>query len=144
MITKRPAIEADKAYLKRLFRLVYQDVVTRQFGQWDAEKYDRYIDETWPEQRYEILQLDGEDIGAIWVSREPDHVFLKEIQIDPRHQNKGIGRQLLDDVLGEARAAGLQVRLRVLKQSRARVLYERLGFAVTGEYKGTHVWMECR
>lgn len=46
-------------------------------------------------------------------------------------------------IMEEARGLGLPVRLQVLKvNTRARALYERLGFRCTG-HTGTHDLMEC-
>lgn len=68
---------------------------------------------------------------------------VAEIQIDPRHQNRGIGTSVLLDVIAEASARGRDVRLSVgLENERAVRLYERLGFVSVGETE-THRHMRC-
>ena len=64
------------------------------------------------------------------------------IYILPEHQSRGIGTHLVSELLAGARAAGLAVRLRVLKGNPARRLYEKLGFTVTREIE-THDYMEA-
>lgn len=64
-----------------------------------------------------------------------------EIQLLPEFQGHGIGTALLQRELRFADARGLPVRLQVLRENRARTLYERLGFRVCGE-TDTHFLME--
>jgi hypothetical protein len=63
---------------------------------------------------------------------ESDHVFLIEILIAPEHQNCGVGTELVGRVLARAGARGVPVRLQVLRANRARNLYERPGFQLSG------------
>lgn len=141
-IHRRPATEDDKIFLKRLAREVYQDVVTKQFGCWDETLQDKHFQEKWSRHNYQIIEQAGQKIGAFWISREPDHLWLSEIQIAPSHQNQGIGTVLLKEALREARALGLPLRLHVLIENRAKALYERLGFNVIGMLENTHYQME--
>ena len=62
------------------------------------------------------------------------------IEISPDYQRRGIGTILMHDLLRKAAARGISVTLQVLKVNPARVLYERLGFELTGE-TGTHYLM---
>jgi len=137
-----PATEDDKHFLKNLNRDVYKPVVIRQFGAWDDAFHDRHFEEKWAVQDYQIVELAGQRVGAIWLSKESDHLWLREIQISPPHQNQGIGTKLLMKVLDEAANSGLSLRLRVLTENRAKALYDRLGFKGIGMHGDTHYWME--
>ena len=137
-----PATEDDKVFLKNLNREVYEPVVIRQFGVWDDAFQDRQFEEKWAVQNYQIVELSGQRVGAIWISEEPDHLWLREIQIAPSHQNQGIGTKLLTKVMGEAKTSGVPIRLRVLTENRAKALYVRLGFKDIGMHRDTHFWME--
>ena len=136
------ATEDDKGFLKDLNREVYEPVVIRQFGVWDDAFQDRHFEEKWAVQNYQIVELSGQRVGAIWLSEESDHLWLREIQISPPHQNRGIGTKLLMKMMDEATASGLPIRLRVLTENRAKALYERLGFKIIGMHGDTHYWME--
>ena len=79
-------------------------------------------------------------IGHLSVRRTDDEIFLAAIAIAPEQQNQGIASQLLQDLLSESDRSHLPVTLQVLKVNPARRLYERLGFAHTGE-TSTHYLM---
>ncbi|MEM7168843.1 MAG: GNAT family N-acetyltransferase [Pseudomonadota bacterium] len=141
-LRRRPSNQADKAFANALNEEVYRDLAIEQFGSWDAAAQDSYFDRKWDTGAYQIIECDGAPIGVLWLQREKDHLWLREIQIQRAQQNQGLGTQLLLDVMTEAHAITLPIRLRVLKGNRALSLYERLGFRVTGEYHDTHTWME--
>ena len=119
----------------------YRDVVERQFGAWDEIRQRGHFERKWGESDYLKITCNGEMAGILVREEHDDHVFLSEIQIDPNQQGCGLGTKVISDVIDRALKAGLPVRLRVLLQSRAKALYERLGFVVTGEIE-THYLME--
>lgn len=144
MIQRRPATDADRRFLKRLNQRAYEPVVTAQFGDWDEALQGRIFAGKWSAQRYQTVEKDGQRVGAICVLRAIDHVWLGEIQIAPAHQNQGVGTRLLRELIGEARALGVPLRLRVLIANRAKALYEQLGFVVVGRHEDTHFVLEHR
>jgi len=83
--------------------------------------------------RSQIIQLGSERIGVLCVDRLATHHQLDQLYIVPEHQRQGIGAHVLQLVLSEAQAAGLPVRLRVLRSNPARSFYERHGFCVFSE-----------
>jgi ribosomal protein S18 acetylase RimI-like enzyme len=67
-------------------------------------------------------------------------LFLAYVAILPAFQGRGVGTAIVRDLVEEARAQDLPVTLQVLKENPgARRLYERLGFAVTGENETSHL-----
>lgn len=113
-----------------------------QFGQWVESDQDAWFaQKLLGDAILRIIEVGGIRLGAIGVSDAPDHVFLQELQILPEFQNQGIGTAILRAELERATALGLPIRLRVLQQNRARSLYERHGFTVTGETE-THYLMQ--
>lgn len=140
-IAIRDTGEADKDFLRRLHHSAYRDVVERQFGGWDEAQQDAYFDKDWNPGQYQIVELEGEAVGAFCVEECADHLLLKEIQVFPDFQRKGIGSRMLQKVINEAEFMGVNVRLRVLKENPARGLYEKFGFLQTGE-TDTHFLME--
>jgi ribosomal protein S18 acetylase RimI-like enzyme len=80
-----------------------------------------------------IVLVDGAPVGRLVVDASADHVELIDIALLPDHRNLGIGTSVLRSVLAQADRIGRVVRLHVEKQSRAVHLYERLGFAISGD-----------
>jgi ribosomal protein S18 acetylase RimI-like enzyme len=84
-----------------------------------------------------VIEIDGERAGRLRVVRAPDHLELAGIQLLPAHQGHGIGTHLVEQLVVEARDAGLPMWLHVEPDNpRARALYERLGFVAVGEDDG--------
>ncbi len=81
----------------------------------------------------QVLLREGRIVGLLKLDRSgADHVVM-QIQLAPELQGHGLGKALLQEYIAEARAAGRDVTLHVLKANPARGLYERLGFVVEGE-----------
>lgn len=141
-LTRRLATEADEAFVRGTNKRAYEDVVTRQFGKWDEKQQEAGFDDKWKRAAFDVVELAGERVGAIWVTDEGEYLWLREVFLDPDYQQRGIGTQLVTEELGRARGLHKPLRLRVLRESRARVLYTRLGFVLCGE-TATHFWMEA-
>jgi ribosomal protein S18 acetylase RimI-like enzyme len=139
----RPCTGDDGEFARRVHREAYFDVVTRQFGEWDDERQRGFFEAKWDPPGYRAIVVDGADVGVVRSRREADHYFLDEIQLLPMAQGSGVGSAIIRDLQEQAQHAGLPLRLQVLKQNRARRLYERLGFYVTGE-TAHHFQMEWR
>ena len=60
---------------------------------------------------------------------------------DLKKKNKGIGTDILNNLLIKNKQKGLKTKLKVFKNSPAKKLYERLGFSVYGENE-SHYQME--
>jgi GNAT superfamily N-acetyltransferase len=141
-LVRRAATEADKPFVWQANARAYEEVVTRQFGEWDAEQQESKFDDKWRCAAFEVVELGGERVGAIWTTDEGDHLWLREVFLLPNHQQQGIGTGLVKQEIVKARRLSKPLRLRVLRESRARALYTRLGFSVCGETE-THFWMEA-
>jgi GNAT superfamily N-acetyltransferase len=137
--TLRPASGTDYAWLRRLHHAAMRELVERVWG-WDEAFQDAYFREHFDPSGRQIVQVAGVDVGVIKVLHQGDELFLAEIQIMPAHQGHGLGSALIRDLQDRARLEGLPVGLQVTRANRARVLYERLGFVITGE-TATHYLM---
>jgi ribosomal protein S18 acetylase RimI-like enzyme len=81
----------------------------------------------------QIVQVAGDAVGLLKVSRDDGDWCLTQIQLRPGSQGQGLGRQLIQSVIDEARKAGASLRLGVLKANPALRFYQRLGFTVVAE-----------
>ena len=127
----RPATEQDAPFLVDLACEAYRDVVTRQFGSWDASEQAARFAAKVAELPFELGELSGQPVAAVSASTHTDHVFLDELLVLPAFQNRGFGAYLLEREIGRARQRGLPLRLHTLRQNRALRLFERHGFVVT-------------
>ena len=140
-VTRRPALETDADFARRVHHRAYREVVERQFGLWDEAQQDRFFDGDWRAGGFEIVLCDGVPCGYLCVEDRPDDVHVREIVLLPEFQGRGIGSRLLSDVIAHARQRGVPVRLGTHHQNRAQRLYRRLGFREIGR-TGTHLLFE--
>lgn len=141
-VTRRVAGPSDLEFLFALLEAALGPYVEQTYGPWQEEdQRARFFGSTRPE-THEIVELEGRPIGCLKIERRAGEIRLQRVFLLPAHQNRGLGSQLVRELLAEARAAGLPVRLRVFRVNPAQRLYRRLGFVVTGETE-THVLMEC-
>ena len=139
----RPASVADQEFARCLHLAAYRDVVVRQFGSWDEEMQDKFFEDSWNPCEARIVQMQGRDIGLVQHRVHQDRVELVELQLLPEYQGRGIGALLLKEEQAAASGLGLPVKLRVLRESRAWVLYERVEFREVGS-ADVHILMQFR
>ncbi|WP_447555987.1 GNAT family N-acetyltransferase [Vreelandella sp. EE22] len=141
-IARLIAVESDHDFIWSAYSSAYKDVVERQFGVWEGRLQKSAFDEKWHQGGFEVVALNGTYVGAVWITNEGKFFQLRDIFLAPEYQGQGIGSQVVQQALDKAHAAGMPLRLRVLKQSQAIALYERLGFTRCGETQ-TQYWMEA-
>ena len=129
--TFRQATSADADFIYRVVEATMRAYVEQIWGSFSEEYNRKNIAATIAAANYAIIQLKGEDIGAISVERHPTHVQLAQLYILPAHQNRGIGTSILRDLLREGKQTRKPVRLRILAVNPVRGLYEREGFRIT-------------
>ncbi len=95
------------------------------WGAWNDDEVRHNIAESITAGYTQIIELGDAPIGIHVVERAPDHIQLWRIFILPEYQRRGIGSQLIERLLAEARSARLPLRLRVLRVNPAFKLYER-------------------
>jgi len=90
-----------------------------------------------------IVERRGKAVGRLYLDDTPEGLLVVDIGLLALVRGKGIGGDLLKAAQAQARRQGSPgVWLHVLKDNvRARTLYERLGFAATGE-TATHWRMD--
>ena len=76
----------------------------------------------------QLIFLNGQRIGLLKVVEDAERIELVQIQLEPAHQGKGIGQEVLNSIIEKSLREGKPLSLSVLKGNRARKLYERLGF----------------
>lgn len=151
-VAMRPVCADDEAFLYELYASTRAEEMAA-WG-WDAAQQEMFLRLQFTAQRqhyemayaqsdHKIILFDDRAAGRMLVFRSELEIVLVDIALLPEHRNTGIGAALIGDLLLEAEQAGKPVRLHVIKQNRARRLYERLGFEII-EDTGTHFKMERR
>ena len=107
--------------------------------QFDAQ--DAWWRENYAAASFDVILVDGEPAGRLYVHRGPSEIRIVDIALLPEHRGSGIGTRLLEELLAEGDAAGKSVTIHVERMNPALRLYERLGFSVA-EDKGIYLFLE--
>ncbi len=148
----RPIGPADEDFLFRLYAstrdgemalLDWSDAQKEAFLRMQFDAQHKYYVEQFPEARLDLVVLEGEPIGRLYVDRRDDEIRLIDIALLPEHRGGGIGGAMMRELLAEARAAAKPVRIHVERFNPAMRLYQRLGFERIEE-QGVYDLMEWR
>ena len=97
-----------------------------------------------PDATHDIIELDGQPVGRLWVDRRPGEIRVIDITVLEAHQGRGIGRRIFEDLQAEATRDGCVLRESVFVENhRARALYHDLGFETVNE-SGGYLALEWR
>ena len=134
----RPYIDNEyhdyKEFIYQTKKNAYKQYVEANWGAWNEEDQRRYFnnfiesvaDDTW------IIQMNGKDIGFYnGMTLEDGSYEIGNICIIPEYQGKGIGTQVLKDIMELHK--GQDLHIQYFKQNPVGKLYERLGFQSNGE-----------
>ncbi|MCA9672406.1 MAG: GNAT family N-acetyltransferase [Myxococcales bacterium] len=126
-----------------IMKRALREATERMFGPWDETlQRQMFFRSTKPEQ-HELVLLDGEVVGYLLIERAREAITLQRITLLPEVQKRGLGTQLIREVMTEAAAQRVPLRLQVFPDNPARRLYARLGFVEIGASE-THVQMQWR
>jgi len=140
-VTLRAAKSEDLGFLFSLLKVALGSYVEETYGGWrEEEQHARFIAGMRLE-THRVIELAGQPVGCLAVEWSPDQIRLNRVLLLPAIQGRGIGTELVRQVLAQARTSRLPVRLRVFKVNPAQHLWRRLGFSVVGETE-THWIME--
>lgn len=148
----RPITDADLEFLERLYRSTREDELATtpwsedekaSFIAFQFRAQHQFYQQQFAAAEYLII-VDGEaPIGRVYLDRRADELRLIDIALIPDRRGSGLGTQLLEDLLDEARARRLPVRIHVERFNPAMSLYLRLGFKPV-EDQGVYQLMEWR
>lgn len=107
------------------------------FVKWQFEMQRREYDARFPDADYNVIEIDGQPAGRIWITRNADQIRLLDIALLPEFQNRRIGTLLVNSLIHEASISGKRLRHMVfVLNDNADRFYERLGFVVIEEMGG--------
>jgi GNAT superfamily N-acetyltransferase len=148
--TLRPITDADRELLYRIYASTRADEMAA-VG-WTDEEKERFLRfqfeaqhthymQHYPAAAFDVILLDGEAVGRLYVDRRDDEIRLVDIALLPERRGGGLGSAILRGVLAEARDARKPVRIHVERLNPAQRLYRQLGFRPI-EDKGVYLLME--
>lgn len=152
MISLRPSGEEDLPFELEVYASTRAEEL--EATGWDAAQRGAFVRMQFDAQRRSyrlqfpgstplIIERDGVAVGRLFVDRSGPEILVLVLSLLPAWRGQGIGAALLQDLQAEAAREGKPVRLHVETFNRARRLYERLGFTMTGE-QGFHIEMQWR
>jgi GNAT superfamily N-acetyltransferase len=146
----RDGTEADVAAIDRVFRASFCETFVHLYSARDLETFlGKFTAEAWRSEiadervTFRLAEVGGETIGfaklgplTLPVETAAPAVELRQIYILESFHGTGIGRDLMDWAIGEAKRRGAkEMFLTVYTDNhRARRVYERYGFEVIGPY----------
>ena len=150
-VTLRPVTDADREFLiavydstraEELAQVEWPEGQREAFIRWQFERQEIEYKQRYPEARYDVVLVDGNPAGRIWVGVDDKQIRLLDIAIIPQFQNQGVGTYLVKQLMDEAEQANKVLRHMVfVLNDDAHRFYERLGF-VTIEDSGGYKHME--
>lgn len=148
----RPIQDDDRDFLRDLYRSTREEEMAQtpwseaekaQFIEFQfAAQHDHYM-EHYPTAQFDVVEVDGKPAGRLYVDRRKDEIRLIDIALMPQFRNRGIGGELLNDLINESESSGKPLSIHVEHMNPAMRLYKRLGFEKISEY-GIYHLMERR
>jgi len=130
--TLRPAEPADVEPIAELRAVVMRPDLER-LGLFDEHRVRQRLRDAFAPRHTSVILAGGAFAGCVALRPAEDGQWLEHFYLDPGIQGRGLGSAILRDLLDRTDAAGLVVRLNVLRGSAARRLYDRHGFTVESE-----------
>jgi ribosomal protein S18 acetylase RimI-like enzyme len=145
----RPATAADRDFLlsvyastreEELSQVAWEEGAREAFIEHQFSAQDDHYRTNYPGATLDVIEVEGEPAGRLYVHRGPDEIRIMDIALVPAFRGRGTGTRLLGELMEEAGSSGRALSIHVEMNNPARRLYERLGFVPAGEH-GVYVLM---
>jgi ribosomal protein S18 acetylase RimI-like enzyme len=142
--------DADRPFLVDLYgsvrapeldRVAWDDATKRAFVEQQFAAQDAHYRAHYPGATLDAIEVGGVRAGRLYVHRGDSDIRIMDIAVAPGFRGRGIGTQLLRELIDEADASGRKLSIHVEMNNPARTLYDRLGFVPVGEH-GVYLLME--
>jgi GNAT superfamily N-acetyltransferase len=149
----RPVSESDDQFLLSIYASTREAELAQAqwaegqkelFLRWQFDLQRREYDARFPDAAYNVILVDQQPAGRIWVGSDDEQIRLLDIALLPEFQNRGVGTALLERLKSKANRDGKPLRHMVfVLNNNAERFYERLGFKRI-EDLGAYKHMEWR
>jgi len=117
----------DKEWLYNLYCRTMKPSIEATWGWNEKFQADGFSSNLAPSM-FRIITIDEQNIGGFCLKEKNDHFYLEIILIDPKHQKKGIGKSVMNNMMSIAKNKNLPLKLSVIKKNIVKGFYEKLGF----------------
>lgn len=149
-IDLRATGQEDTEFLFRLYASTREEELS--VVAWTAEQkeaflrqqftaQDRHYREHYPGASFDLVLVDGEPAGRLYLDEWPAEVRIVDVSLLPAFRGAGLGTALIRRVIARGDAAGKPVSIHVESFNPARRLYARMGFVEKAD-RGVYVLME--
>jgi ribosomal protein S18 acetylase RimI-like enzyme len=149
----RPVSETDNEFLLSVYASTRADELAQvewvegqqeMFLSWQLDLQRREYEARFPDAAYDVILVDQQPAGRIWVGSDDEQIRLLDIALLPQFQNRGVGTELVRRLIKEASRQGKVLRHMVfVLNNNAERFYERLGFKRIEDF-GAYKHMEWR
>jgi ribosomal protein S18 acetylase RimI-like enzyme len=138
----RPVREEDEAFLVEAYSSSRADEMAQ--VPWDAALKEAFLRSQFsaqqnhyrayfPQAAHDILLVEGQPVGRLYVDRRAAEIRILDITLLMEARGRGIGTQVIQDLMKEAEPANKTCSIYVDGFSRSLGLFQRLGFVKTEE-----------
>jgi ribosomal protein S18 acetylase RimI-like enzyme len=149
-VVLRPTAPADEGFLYEVYASTRAEELA--CVPWDEQQkadflrmqfaaQHRQYHETYPDAAFDILLVDGQPAGRLYVDRGSDELRIIDIALFPPFRNRGIGRHVIEGLQAEATRRNTPLRIHVERFNPALRLYWRLGFREVAD-RGVYLFLE--
>jgi RimJ/RimL family protein N-acetyltransferase len=140
-----PITRSDEAFLFALYASTRADEMT--FVPWNAEQKTAFLQSQfqaqhqhytskYPHGKFQIIQLDDQKIGRLYVCELEDEVRIIDLTILPEFRGQGFGTEIIMGILHKAEKP-VQI---YLESNQSINLFKRLGFEIVSDEGLYQLW----
>lgn len=149
-VSLRPVTAADQDFVCALYASTRQQELA--VTGWPQAQVDAFLlqqfqaqqqhySRVYPQASHALIVVEEQPIGRLYLDQDSAQLRIVDIALLPDWCGRGIGGQLLRQLVKQASASGQAVRIHVERHNPALRLYQRLGFAVA-EDKGVYLMLQ--
>lgn len=151
-ISLRPATPEDEEFVCSVYavtraaeleRVPWSDEQKEAFVRMQFAAQHGYYRERYPAASYDLIVVDGEPVGRLYVRREPETIHIMDVTVLPKHRKLGTGTTVIQRLMEEARRESKPIEIYVETFSPSVRLFEQLGFTRKAE-EGINYLMHWR
>ena len=145
----RPVCDTDADFLYRLYASTraaemtlvdWSEAQQQEFLRMQFEAQSRHYAEHYPHASFDIIEMDGEAIGRLYLDRQAHEFRIIDIALLAEFRGRGLGNNQMQAIMAQAAEHGCCVTIHVEHNNPALALYQRLGFELV-EDKGVYWFM---